>query len=98
MNVETARASVQSADGYRAKCRAIVANMAAAIKGACGADVEVTCRTATDWTISGLDADVRAARPVMVAAGLVLESSHYDLTPDSFSDVDDHRYDFWRPV
>jgi len=74
----------------------ICASMATAISTGCGATVEVTCRTATDWTISGPDADVQAARAVMQAAGLTLESSYYDTAPDSFGDVDDHRYDFWR--
>ena len=96
MNTETARASVLSANGYHAKVRAICDNMAAAVKSGCGAIVEVTCRTATDWTVSGPDADVRAARAVMSAAGLVLSGSHYDPTPDADGDVDTDRYDYWR--
>ena len=95
MNVEAARAAVESANGYHAKCRAISDSIATAIKSATGATVEATHRTADGWTISGADADVRAARPVMRAARMVLESSHFDTTPDSYGDVDTDRYDYW---
>ena len=95
MNVETARAAVESANGYYAKCRTISDSIATAIKAATGATVEATHHTTDGWTISGADADVQAARPVMRAAGMALESSHFDTTPDSYGDVDTDRYDYW---
>jgi hypothetical protein len=74
----------------------IAAAAATAIKSATGATVEVMLRTATDWTIIGPDADVHAARPVLAAAGMVMDATYFDLTPDADGDVITDRYDYWR--
>ena len=83
------------AEAWEAFVGEISDSIATAIKAATGATVEATHRTADGWTISGADADVQAARPVMRAAGMALESSHFDITPDSYGDVDTDRYDYW---
>lgn len=74
---------------------AVIAHMEATLAEVVGAPVCVTMRDGSNWTVSGSDAAVRAARDTMQATGCTLTASHFDDTPDADGDVDDWRYDYW---
>ncbi len=71
-------ATIKSAPDSYTMRKMLAENVAAAIKSGTGAIVEVTMGRPHNWIVSG-DADqVAMATPVLLAAGMRMESSEYD--------------------